>query len=278
MMKKICFVALLLLSGCSSQFAYNNLDWLVHWYLDDYIDLNKPQKNAFDERFAQWHQWHREAELENYVSHLNDLKDLLLEGDISTETVSEQFTRARGHWLRLREHIAPDVARLARLLSDEQVEAMFASLEENNVEDEAERRGKSKEELSERFKERFEEQLQDYFGRLTEQQKLIVAEYARQVVPNRLEWLTYRRSVQSAAQELLMQREADTFENDFLILLTQPESYQHPQYIANLEHNRSVFSALVVEIYPTITEKQRKRLFRKIDSYIDDFSDLSLDD
>ncbi|BDX06763.1 DUF6279 family lipoprotein [Planctobacterium marinum] len=276
-MKKICVVFLLLLSGCSSQFAYNNLDWLVHWYLDDYIDLNKPQKIAFDERFAQWHDWHRGAELENYVRHLQDLKRMLQEGNITSEMVSGQFNRARDHWLRLREHVAPDIVSLAQLLNDKQVEELFASLEEKNAADEIERKEKSQEELTERFQKRFKEQLQDYFGRLTQEQKALVAKYAQQVIPNRLEWLTYRRAVQSAAKELLMQRDLDSFEQDFLSLVTQPEIHQHPQYIANLEHNRGVFSDLVVEVFPTITEKQKRRLYRKIDNYIDDFSELSQD-
>ena len=73
----------LILSACSSQFAYNNLDWLIHWYLDDYIDLNKAQKQSFDGEFEKWMQWHRTEELQKYQQHLQELRILLNEEAIT---------------------------------------------------------------------------------------------------------------------------------------------------------------------------------------------------
>ena len=29
------------LTGCSNSFVYNQLDWLVPWYLDDYVGPNR---------------------------------------------------------------------------------------------------------------------------------------------------------------------------------------------------------------------------------------------
>ena len=34
----------LTLTSCSSTFLYNQLDWLIPWYLDDYVDLTRAQK------------------------------------------------------------------------------------------------------------------------------------------------------------------------------------------------------------------------------------------
>lgn len=279
-MKKCCLALLLILiSGCSSQFAYNNMDWLIHWYLDDHIDLDKAQKSAFDARFSVWHDWHRKNELPRYVDHLTDIKVMLEQGELTTEDINAQFERARDHWKRFRAHIAPDIAALAIRLTDEQIEEMFASLEENNIEDEEERREASPEELQEAFQERFEDQLKNYFGRLTEQQKNLVSAAVTQVVPNRLEWITYRRAVQSAAKDLMLQRHDNPdFEADFLSLLTAPENYQHQQYLSNLEHNREVYADLVMTVYPTLTDKQKRRLTRKIDNFIEDFTELALDE
>ena len=45
-MRHIVLTILLLVSvtGCSSKFAYNNLDWLVYWYVDDYIEFSDQQE------------------------------------------------------------------------------------------------------------------------------------------------------------------------------------------------------------------------------------------
>lgn len=48
-----------LLSACSSSFIYNNLDWLLYWYLDDYITLTSEQRSQLDDRVETWQAWHR---------------------------------------------------------------------------------------------------------------------------------------------------------------------------------------------------------------------------
>lgn len=61
----------LLLSGCSSQFAYNNLDWLAYWYIDDYIDFTAEQEVIVDQKLITWLDWHKQQELPRYLSDLN---------------------------------------------------------------------------------------------------------------------------------------------------------------------------------------------------------------
>ncbi len=44
---------LLTLVGCSSTtFIYNRLDFILPWYLDDYVDLNNEQDAFLDEQLA----------------------------------------------------------------------------------------------------------------------------------------------------------------------------------------------------------------------------------
>ena len=41
-------VFIIFLTSCSSKLAYNNLDWWVYWYMDDYIELKDEQEEKFD--------------------------------------------------------------------------------------------------------------------------------------------------------------------------------------------------------------------------------------
>lgn len=275
MKKVVALVLLLFVSGCSSQFAYNNLDWLVHWYVDDYIDLDKPQKQAFNENFARWHAWHRQEELLKYETHLKELRELVDAGNFSAEDVKAQFDRGRGHWERLREQVTPTVVELAYMLTDEQIIELFDSLEEKNKEDEEERLEMTPEEIQKRFEEVFADQLKDYFGKLTKGQKAMVKQSVVDIIPNRLEWLKYRRSVQAAAQEVLMSRKDNpNFQQDFTEILRNPDAFKHEQYIVNNEHNRLIFAQMVVDAHATLTAKQKRRLYRKIDNFIEDFAQL----
>ena len=70
-MKKGLLIAIIIfLGGCSTKFTYNNLDWLIHWYIDDYVSLSDNQEALFDKYFADWQSWHRSQELGKYIEHL----------------------------------------------------------------------------------------------------------------------------------------------------------------------------------------------------------------
>ena len=65
--------AIFCLGGCSTKFAYNNIDWLIYWYIDDYIELTPKQEQAFDEKLSGWLEWHKQQELPQYLSHIDEL-------------------------------------------------------------------------------------------------------------------------------------------------------------------------------------------------------------
>ena len=44
----VVFISVMFLASCSSKLAYNNLDWWVYWYMDDYIELKDEQEEKFD--------------------------------------------------------------------------------------------------------------------------------------------------------------------------------------------------------------------------------------
>lgn len=275
-MKKVTIIFFsLLLTACSSQFAYNNLDWLVHWYIDDFIDFNDAQEEAFDVQFARWHSWHRKEELIKYEAHLRDLKAMLESGEATPDEVLAQFDRGRGHWERFRAHVLPDIAELSLLITDEQVTELFDTLEEKNAKEEEERREMTEEEMRDLFEESFADQLRDYFGKLTKTQKQLVKQHIVNIIPNRLEWIKYRRNIQSASRELMLSRATNTnYQTEFVAMFSNTDAYKHDLYIQNNEHNRRVFTDLLISVYKTLTAKQKKRVFRKIDNFIEDFSEL----
>ncbi len=265
----------LLLSACSTHFSYNNLDWLIHWYVDDYVDLNRTQKKRFDEKFEKWMAWHRAEELARYQRHLQDIRSLLEQDSITKEQVLAQIDSGREHWIRLRTHILPDLAELAMSLSQQQVDELFSSLEEKNAEQEQEHRAMTRDESVEEIRETLEDELKDFIGRLTDQQKALARSAAIKFSPNRIEWIRYRRAFQSAARTMLNRKDSNPdFKVDFVKLLNKPEAFQHDLYVRNSAQNLQVFAQFVVDTFPTLTPKQKKRLFGELDNLIEDLSEL----
>ena len=123
-MTRLIFILMLsftMLSACSSKFAYNNVDWLLYWYLDDYIELEKDQKQRFDQELDTWLVWHRGSELNAYKKQLEQIQQDILQGKTTQEQWLSHFEHARSHWLRLRNTVTPELVAMAPLLSDSQI-------------------------------------------------------------------------------------------------------------------------------------------------------------
>ncbi len=282
-MKKWFFVvSVFLLSGCSSQFVYNNMDWMVHWYLDDYIDLTKSQKKIFDEQFEVWHAWHRKEELTKYAKQLKGIKEMVQSEQVDLASIQRHFDQVRGHWISLRNRVSPDIAPMAKTLSQEQVASLFDTLEKENSKREEELDESSQQSDEERAKERLsglEDGVKEWIGKLSADQKAILQSYSPRFNSTARHWLKYRRHVQSLARTLFEQKDSNpNFEQDLIALMSNPENHRHAELVEKNDANNLLYSQMVVELTSTLSAKQKKRLIRKLDDYIDDFEDLSEDD
>ena len=82
-----CLLLTLLLGGCSTSFTYNHLDWLIPWYVDDYVDLSRDQKQFLKGELAPILEWHREEELVRYIAILDQVENDLTH-KVTAETVN----------------------------------------------------------------------------------------------------------------------------------------------------------------------------------------------
>ena len=278
--KLLIIVAMtLLLSACSSKFAYNNLDWLVHWYLDDYIELTKEQEDLFDGYFSKWHQWHRSEELDKYVAQLKALKQDIEQDELNAESMASHLDSATTHWTRLINELAPELAVLAKNLDEEQVESLFASLEDENVKSEEKLLKNADLDEKEKLEKRQEslyDDLKERVGRLSKSQKAIVDSYSPKFVPTGLQNIEYRRRIQQAAKTLFENKDSNAnFEQDLVYLLTHTDEFRGEKYIADSDHNRALYTAMMSDVLPTLSSKQKRKLIKQIQDMIEDFEDLS---
>ena len=280
--KVLTVVALvtIMLSGCSSQFAYNNMDWLVHWYLDDYVDLNKQQKRLFDHKMASWLSWHKNEELLAYEQHLKQLQLDLNQPKMNDDLWSGHFNQARQHWVRLRDTLTPDLLELARGLSDEQVNDIFAQLAEETQErledhkDFAEKTEQEKQQI--RTQDWFDE-VSQWTGKLTDEQKGIISALVPEFQSTFIIGVEYRQRWQAEAKAVLLGREAANFDEKFNQLMSNPESLRTEEYQQKILDNRLIQNRLFGQLIPTLTPKQKKRVNKEIQELIEDMQELRED-
>lgn len=269
----LVFISVVFLASCSSKLAYNNLDWWVYWYMDDYIELKDEQEEKFDDYLQNWLRWHKTSELKRYQAQLIEIKRQIKEGRLDSNSVQEHLVGARAHWERVRDEVSPELAQIAKTLDDEQVVTLFAALEKDNKEEEEERKEALEKSEEERLKdrvERIEETISERIGKLTSEQKQLVSTYATQFIPTGGEWLTYRRNIQNAARKLFVTRKFnDNFEAELVDLMQNPDSYKSDIYKQSSAHNITVSATLISELFTTLTNEQRETLVENIDDLID---------
>lgn len=261
----------LCLSSCSTGFVYNNLDWLVHWYIDDYVDLSAEQKTAFDKYMQQWLDWHRSQELDAYRQHLQQLKSRIEQTPLSQENWLSEFERVRIHWRRLLQEVSGDISTLALKLDDEQIDSIFEELEKRNHD--REERYKSRTES--RRTEKLEQDIEQWIGPLSEQQKELVRRYSAKLKSNFEEWMEYRRRWQSEARQILLKREdTESWRGVMADVMLDPRQFEHQHYREQSRHNRLVYASLLAELHADLTERQKVHLQEEIDDLLRELSDL----
>ncbi len=278
MKKWVTVIFVLLLGGCSSKLAYNNLDWLVYWYMDDYIELNNRQEAMFDKQLDNWIDWHRSKELPAYINHLKLVKEDLAENRLTEQRLLSHYTKATEHWQRLREEITPPLASMAGELSDEQVIRLFAALEKDNKETEEkieETNEWSEQERMEDRVESLEEDMEERIGRLTEEQKQLIQDMAPGFMPSRELWLAYRRDLQQRARVLFAGRKNNPeFTEQLTALMLNPEQYRSEAFLQVWRNNRQQHARLASSVASSLTAKQKGKLEDEINDMIASLEDL----
>ncbi len=276
MKKLICIsFCLILVFGCGPGFIYPHLDWLIPWYIDDYISLNSDQSSMLKSRLMQQLDWHCRTQLSAYAEYLRDIAADFEKSSITYTSLESHFARLLKHWRDLMRQIAPDVADILITATDDQIEELFSNLDKENQELRAEYLDPPADELLEIRRKKMIKRLDYWISSLTEEQKLAVRDWNLQLQPLSEEWLQNRARFQADLRRLLARR-ADT--NDFREKLSEmiiyPERSRSPEYQEKLEYNKVVTLKFIVAIDRLMTPGQRKKLVRRLNSLAKDFDRL----
>ena len=99
-LRLVLVCGLLLMAACSSTgFVYNRLDFLLPWYLDDYVDLNREQSQQLDALLTPFLDWHRQHEMPRYASLVDELR-ATLSAPVTVDDLASVADDARTTWLR----------------------------------------------------------------------------------------------------------------------------------------------------------------------------------
>ncbi len=277
-MKKVICISfcLILVFSCGPGYIYPHLDWLIPWYIDDYISLNSDQSSMLKSRLMQQLDWHCRTQLSAYAEYLRNIAADFEKSSVTYATLESHFDRLLKHWRDLMRQIAPDVADILITATDEQIEELFSNLEKENQELRDEYLDPPADELLEIRRKKMIKRLDYWISSLTSEQKQAVKDWNLQLQPISEEWLQNRERFQADLRHLLARRaDAADFREKLSEMLIYPERSRSPEYQEKLEHNTAVTLKFIVTIDRLMTPAQRKKLVRRLNGLAEDFDRLS---
>ncbi|HNG66675.1 MAG TPA: DUF6279 family lipoprotein, partial [Thauera aminoaromatica] len=196
----------LLLVGCGLRFAYSQLDWLLPWYLRDYVTLDAGQRGEFDRRLAGLLDWHCRSHLPEYVALLRAANATLAAERVEPAQLERFLERGEALWREIVGELEPELRRLAAGLGDEQVEELAAAFVRRGEEARAEFLSGDESAQHAARVERMEERLRRWFGRMTPAQRERIAAWSRALQPTTEAWLEDRMRWQAELLDALRVR------------------------------------------------------------------------
>ena len=263
-MKRLKPILLLLLTAsvlaaCTASFTYNRLDWLIPWYVDGYVDLDREQRRLLRQQLAPSLEWHREEELARYIALLDRIEADLADADANPDAdmirswVDEVLEAA----VRVERSMMSVALEFGGSISDEQMREFVGSLREQQREYEDEFLERSDAEYADDTYGNLTDFLERFMGRLSPGQQAALRQASDRLQRFDAPWLEERRKWletlepmlqrQPGWQEAVMQAHAGRLDN------------RTPEYRAALEHNLGLITAAVAEVIAQMTERQHRK-------------------
>lgn len=271
----IACAALATLGSCGTQFVYNRLDWLTHYYLSSQVSLDGTQSRELRNRLDRFFAWHRRSELPRYATFL----DRMAHDAARPVSVAQLESGRREVEDFVREavvHGAPDAARWLNELRQAQLDELFDSLakeqreqrEENCEADLAERRVKSAD--------RFIDNVEKWTGDLTSGQRRMIESRLAAFDSDACEEVSSREKSRVEFRALVERYQGTPeFAERIAEFLTRPEARGDAEYRRRFEADRARFIQLLADINHSLTPAQRARTAERLRVYARDLRELA---
>lgn len=258
----IAVFLLSLLSACSSSFFYNQLDWLIPWYVGDYVDLTRDQKISLKQQLEPLLRWHRGEELGSYLILVDSIEQDLA-GPISSDTVQGWIDAGTVAMQRLEAQVLPLAFDMGEQLSGEQMQEFLEKLWDKQAELEEEYLERDEQEYVEESYDNFAENLQEFLGKLEPEQKQRIREASASLLRFDTAWLAERRAWLDLLQRVLTAREPG-WQEQIRQANAQREGQQSAEYRDAYLHNQRVINAAIADVLNARSDKQSAHLKEEI--------------
>ncbi|MEY9333309.1 hypothetical protein ABH911_003620 [Pseudomonas protegens] len=265
----------LLLGACSRVgLAYRNLDVIIPWNLNDYLDMNSEQKSWFNQRLQQHLSWHCTTQLPGYLDWLDRLQLMVQNNQVSDQGLQERTREAKQAIAETAQQITPSAVELLQGLNDQQVKEMNSAFAKDLQEHQEQYLKPPLAQQIEQRSQRMSKRLNAWLGPLSPSQQQRVEQWSSSLGEQNQQWIANRAHWQAQFSAAVEQRQNSDFPQRIEQLLVHRESLWTPDYRQAYAHTEQAARSLLVDLMAQSTPAQRQRLLKKIDGMRKDFAEL----
>ena len=254
--------------------AYRNLDVIIPWTLNDYLDMNAGQKDWFNDKLKEHLAWHCTTQLPGYLNWLDRLQQMVDDNQVTDAALKARTAEAKEAIAETARIITPSAIELLQGLDDLQVKEMNDAL----AKDLRKRQDEYlKPPLAQQIKDRADrmrKRLDAWIGPLSATQQQRVTDWSTALGNQNEAWIGNRAHWQAQFIDAVQQRKGEGFPKKIEQLLVNRESLWTPEYREAYAQTEAAARSLLVDLMAQSTPQQRLKLTQKIDSVRSDFKAL----
>ncbi|RJP80462.1 MAG: hypothetical protein C4522_07640 [Desulfobacteraceae bacterium] len=271
----LIIIAVCFLSGCIVRFVYNQLDWIIPWYIGQMISLHDDQASELEKRLISQLKWHRTTQLPAYSKSLNEIGKAV-KTDLTIAHLDQFHLTMRHYWQDLVRHIGPDLAKILSTATDEQIDELMRNLKKRNQKFREDYIDLPEEELRENKQNRMTRFLKYCMGDLNEQQEKIVKQWSHDLKDIGIARLEYIKLGQEKFKQIVKRRkDLVWFEKELCDLLYFDRETWPEEFRKIAEHNRELTKRVFIQIHQNMSEDQKKDFFENALSLSNELHELS---
>ena len=271
----IIYLIFLFISGCTVRLIYNHLDWIIPWYVSDYIDLNDDQDSLLERKLLAQLKWHRVTQLKSYSEFLRELKTKLNNG-LTYEDMDKGHYQMRKFWQDLIAHVSPDVAEILSTATDEQIDEFLGNLKKRNERYKEKYIDPTEEERREKKVARMNRFLDFCMGDINEEQEKIVDQWSRKLQDISVVRFEFIKLSQKRFKKILENRHnLESFTKELEEFLCFRRERWTPELRELAKHNRDLTTKTFLDILSHMTPDQREHINEQIDDLANIFDELA---
>lgn len=263
------------LSGCSRMnLAYRNLDLLIPWSLNDYLDMNRDQQTRFRAQLREHISWHCRTQLPGYLDLIERLQAQVRRGSLNESALRALYGNAQEAIQTIALEITPTTVQLLRDLDDRQVRALDEQLEKDRQEREKKYLEPPLDQQIRQRADRMQERVEQWLGKAGAAQRQRIHQWARALSGQNQLWLDNRAQWQRSLVEAVRNREQANFDERIARLLQDPEVYWTAPYRAAFPAVEQATIDLVIDLYDMADATQRRHLDKRLQDMRRDLGSL----